>query len=153
MSEQELITVPGEWHIEYHYTTGQTGSRFLTELRDNKKLLGTKCPKCKKTYLPPRGFCESCFVPIDEWVTMQDVGTIECFTFGPRKLSSGKKEPFVIAYVKLQGADTCIANFIKGIPFNDINELSNILSIGRQVKVEYEENRTGKITDFYFKLA
>jgi uncharacterized OB-fold protein len=152
METQELIKVPGEWHINYNYTAGETVSHFLTELRDNKILLGTKCGKCGKVFLPPKKYCEECLVPTNEWVKIGDEGVIEAFTFGPAKLSAGVKEPFVIAYVRLDGADTCIANYIKEIDTSDLDQLVNLLGIGKKVKVVYEADRKGAITDWYFKL-
>lgn len=152
-TNQELIKVKGEWHIKYNYTAGEVASRFLVELRDNQKLYGTKCSKCGRVYLPPRKFCEDCLAPATEWVAVKDTGVIEAFTFGPRKMSAGLNEPFVIAYVKLDGADTAIANFIKEVDTSNMDQLANVLSVGKKVRVKYEKNRTGSITDFYFCLA
>jgi len=152
MEKTELIQVPGEWHIDYNYTAGEATSKFLLEIKNNKKIIGKRCDKCARVLLPPRMFCEECFVPTGDWVEVADVGEIESFTFGPRKLSAGMDEPFAIAYVRLNGADTCIANFVKGLDMSDMNQLKKELFIGRKVKVEFEERRKGLITDFYFAL-
>ena len=77
MATTELLQVPGEWHIKYNYTAGEVASKFLLEVRDNKKIMGTRCDKCKKVYVPPRKFCEECFVPTTEWVEVENVGEIE----------------------------------------------------------------------------
>jgi len=150
MAVTELLHISGEWHIKYNYTAGKIASRFLAELRDNKRIVGTRCDKCKKVYVPPRGFCEECFVPATEWVEVDNVGEIYSFTFGPRKLSAGLPEPFIIAYVRLNGADTCIANFVKDIDMSDLNKLKEELFVGKKVQVKYEVKRKGLITDFYF---
>ena len=151
-NKQELIKVKGEWHINYNYTAGEVASRFLVELRDNKKLYGTKCDKCGRVYLPPRKFCEECLAPIKEWVSVADTGVIEAFTFGPRKMSAGLNKPFIIAYVKLDGADTAIANFIKEVDMSNMDKLVDLLGVGKKVRVKYESKRVGLITDFYFSL-
>ena len=39
--------------IDYKYTYGGQ-SKFFIELMNNKKLLGTKCIKCGKVWMPPR---------------------------------------------------------------------------------------------------
>jgi uncharacterized OB-fold protein len=153
MATSELLQVPGEWHIKYNYTAGEVASKFLLEVRDNKKIMGTRCDKCKKVYVPPRKFCEECFVPATEWVEVDNAGEIESFTFGPRKLYAGLPEPFAIAYVRLNGADTCIANFVKEIDMSDLDKLKEELFIGKKVQVKYEVERKGSITDFYFVPA
>ncbi len=56
MADNEHIVIEsGEAAQPFDYAVGMHGSKFFAELRDNKKLLGTRCPKCKKVYIPPRG--------------------------------------------------------------------------------------------------
>ena len=40
--------VEGKLALPYMYFAGRVGSRFLTTLRDEKKILGIKCSRCKK---------------------------------------------------------------------------------------------------------
>ena len=58
----ELISVPSKWEIPYEYSAGETTSRFLVELRDNERIMATRCPECGQILLPPRSFCATCFV-------------------------------------------------------------------------------------------
>jgi len=44
----------GDMEAQYIYTAGIAGERFFRELKDNGKLVGTRCPKCDITYMPPR---------------------------------------------------------------------------------------------------
>jgi len=46
----------------YSYTAGQALSVFLNGLKEGK-ILGRKCNKCGRIYVPPRMYCEDCFVP------------------------------------------------------------------------------------------
>ena len=49
--EIELLTKSsGEAEQPFRYSVGRWGSKFLAELRDHKKLLGVRCPKCQKVY-------------------------------------------------------------------------------------------------------
>jgi uncharacterized OB-fold protein len=59
---------------------GRIGTRFLIELRDNQRIMGLRCPKCKKVYVPPKMVCSKCSVPMDEWVEVRKEGTLETFT-------------------------------------------------------------------------
>ena len=44
-------------HSNFLVSTGATGTKFLKEIRDNKKIMGIKCPSCGKVYVPPRLHC------------------------------------------------------------------------------------------------
>ena len=64
--------------INYKYTMGGQ-SKFFLELMNNKKILGTKCTKCGKIWVPPRINCSDCYVPAD-WVELKHTGNIEVST-------------------------------------------------------------------------
>ncbi len=151
MSE-ELIFIPGKWELPYHYAAGKVSSHFFIELRDNKKLLGIKCPKCGRVMMPPRGFCERCFVEAGEWVEVGPEGTIEAFTITMEKWPGNPDPPFAVAYVKLDGADTAMMNYVSGLDFSDLEETAKTLQIGSRVTVTFKEEREGQVTDFEYTL-
>ncbi|MEM4372343.1 MAG: zinc ribbon domain-containing protein, partial [Metallosphaera sp.] len=59
--ENELVTWKDVMEVErYVYTAGPDGEKFLRGLREGK-ILGRKCPRCGRIYVPPRMYCEDCF--------------------------------------------------------------------------------------------
>jgi len=58
----------GKIHIPNTYSAGAMGSRFLIELRDNERIMGTRCPTCNLVYVPARSVCKDCFGKLSEWV-------------------------------------------------------------------------------------
>jgi uncharacterized OB-fold protein len=63
MSEKErLIIESGDAEQPFNYAIGLHGSVFFKELRDNRRFMGIRCPKCKKVFIPPRRVCGECFV-------------------------------------------------------------------------------------------
>ena len=58
------------WKYPINIMPGEFCSKFLTALRDEKKIMGSKCPKCNKVFVPPRASCEQCFGPIKDWVAV-----------------------------------------------------------------------------------
>lgn len=60
-------------------TAGKTGSKFLTELRDNQRIMGLKCVKCNRVYVPPKSIC-TCYEQLDEWVEVSTEGDLTAFT-------------------------------------------------------------------------
>jgi len=71
---KEMMTLKGGWNVKYNYAVGPTGTRFFKALKGEAKIIAPKCPKCGLVMLPPRSFCERCFVPIDEWVEVGSGG-------------------------------------------------------------------------------
>src|SRR4030042_6083463 len=72
----DVFVYHGRIFIPDTYTAGAVGSRFLIELRDNKRIMGTKCPACHRVYVPARSVCTDCFGQLDQWVEVSDRGTV-----------------------------------------------------------------------------
>ncbi|MEM2031014.1 MAG: zinc ribbon domain-containing protein, partial [Archaeoglobaceae archaeon] len=64
------------WRIPFRHYAGVHATKFFEGLK-NKKIFGVRCPKCKRVLVPPRAFCERCFVETDEWVEVKDEGVVE----------------------------------------------------------------------------
>ncbi len=65
MSDQfqgiEPMVYQSKINVPYSWWAGDTASKFYITLRDEKKIMGTKCAACNKVFLPPRKICPSCF--------------------------------------------------------------------------------------------
>lgn len=129
-----------------NYFAGKMGSLFYVNLRDEKTIIGTHCPKCKKIFWPPRSTCGVCFSALKEIVELGPYGTVETFTtvlysepVHPRKA------PFILAVIKLDGADTGMTHYLDEVDYKDIR-------IGMRVQPVFAEDRKGNILDIkYFK--
>jgi uncharacterized OB-fold protein len=148
MKEQDkwCYEVPGKLEVPYRYYAGEFCSKFLTTLRDQKKILGAKCPKCKKVFIPPRSNCEQCFVRIQEWVELGLIGKVTSFTVVRYKEPYLPLEPpFVLALIRLKGADSDLTHLISEIEPEKVR-------IGMEVEPVFREERKGSILDIrYFK--
>ena len=140
------ITVKGEIQINYNWSVGKAGERFFTELKDSKRIIGARCKKCSRVLVPPRIFCEECFVDDMEWVEVEPRGTL--VTFGDCYFSTdGKrlKEPWILGIVKLNGSDGGLIHFIGEAKAED-------LKIGMPMEAIFQEERNGNILDIkYFR--
>jgi len=138
--ERQVLKVP------YRYNMGKVGSRFFIEIRDHKKILGIKCPKCHITYVPPRATCGRCFSLLQDWVEVSDQGTLETFTVVRYSTSvQPVPAPLIYGIIKLDGADTGLAHLI--------GETSpEKLRIGLRLKAVFKDERQGNMLDIlYFK--
>jgi uncharacterized OB-fold protein len=94
-----------EWqpNAQYAWDAGVAIGRYLDGLKGGE-LTGVRCRKCRRTVIPPRSFCEWCFRPMDDWVTLPDTGAVNTFslcyvTWDMRYLT----EPEIPAVIDIDG--------------------------------------------------
>ena len=149
----ELLTIPGLWNFEYRYFAGATASRFFRELRDHRRIMGTRSPVSGQVMVPARAFSDSDYVPATEWVETGPGGRLEVFSIVGTKFPGLPDPPFVIGYVTLDGADTAILNHVSGIDLSDIDAAAGILLKQPRVRAVFKDQREGRITDFHFEVV
>ena len=138
----EVFETPDAWSVKYNYHYGRM-SPFFRALKEDKKLLGTRCPKCGRVCCPPRVDCPECFVKA-VWVELPLEGKIDTFCITHFAVAGVEIElPYCLANVNIDGTDTTILQRVTGVDLDKIQ-------IGMRVKAGFKENREGKITDFEF---
>ena len=123
------------------------GSRFLIELRDNKRIMGIRCPTCNRVYVPARSVCKDCFAQLNEWVEVSDKGTLLTYTVcqQPNRVQP-MATPIVYGVIQLDGADTGFVHMLGEVDPEQ-------LRIGTRVQAVFKEKREASILDIkYFKL-
>ena len=133
--------------MPYKYHAGHYYSRFLRELRDNKRIIGVKCHKCGKVYVPPRIVCRDCFVKMEEFVPVSEKGTLLAFTvtnFPYTDATTGepKKIPFTTAFIRLDGVDS---NIVHRLDETDEKKIK----AGMRLRAVFSDERTG---DYYHDI-
>jgi hypothetical protein len=91
--------------LEYEFTAAGTHAAFLAAIAEGR-LLGSRCTECEMVYVPARGSCPRCGVPIEERVDVSDRGTVT--TFCVVRVPSENIElklPYVCAHILLDGAN------------------------------------------------
>jgi uncharacterized OB-fold protein len=153
--EVELITVPDKWEIPYAYSAGETISKFLVELRDNARIMATKCPKCRQILLPPRSFCATCFISLkDQWIEIEPVGELVTYSVCTEVITGAPAPPYIVVFVTLGGSSVPMAQFLKGVDLSDIEKLTRELKPGMPVKAVFKDRaeRKASILDFHIEL-
>ncbi len=138
----------GQIYIPNTYSAGAVGSRFLIELRDNKKIMGTRCPTCNLVYVPARSVCRDCFGELSEWVEVSHKGTLLTYTVACESNPiQPVSTPIVYGIVQLDGADTGFVHMLGEVD-------PEKLKVGTKVKAVFKskKERQGSILDIkYFK--
>jgi uncharacterized OB-fold protein len=136
----------GDMEAQYVYTSGIAGDKFFNELK-NGKILGTHCKKCGKVYVPPRMYCEECFVELDDWVTVENNGAVDTFTVVHVDRDENPLDtPEVWGVIHMEGTD---GGFV-----HKLNVSPEDIKIGMPVKAVFKskKDREGRITDIkYFE--
>ncbi len=148
---EEIIEIPYTWEIPFKYTAGKILTHFFKNLKE-KRIVGLRCPKCKRVLLPPRSFCEMCYVPLEEWVLVKDEGVVRAFQVTYMKFLGAPNPPWASGLIKLDGADTAILHFIGNVDLSTPEAAKRSIKVGMRVKAVWSDKREGKITDIkYFE--
>jgi uncharacterized OB-fold protein len=106
--------------------------------------------------MPPRSYCERCFISIkDNWVELPPRGTLEAFTVVTSRFEGLPDPPYVICYIKLEGADTTFPHFLKGVDLSNIKKARQTIKVGMPVRLIFKDRakREGRMTDFHVEPA
>jgi len=99
--------------LPYHYVAGDSRTRYLLALKD-KKILGSRCSKTGKVFVPPLVASPESFAPCDELVELTGRGVITTFCIVNIPVIGRAVElPYVAASVALDGADISIYALIQ----------------------------------------
>jgi len=61
--------------------------------------------------------------------------------------------PYAFGFIQLEGADTALGGFIRGLDLSDPEKAAEKLAVGAKVMTKFAEKRTGDILDFWFELV
>jgi len=148
----KVLTTSWDPDLAYAWDDGVAIGRYLAELK-NGRIIGRACHLCDRIMIPPRMFCELCFRPSDEWVHLEDTGTVNTFSIVHVNWDASrrgpKEKPLIPAVIEIDGASKGmgIMHMLGEVDPGD-------LKIGMKVKAVWKrpEEREGAITDIlYFK--
>jgi uncharacterized protein len=134
--------VQRDLHLPYNYIAGDYKARFLRALKD-KRILGSKCSKTGKVFVPPLKASPESFAPCDEFVEISQKGVVTTFCIVNIPVSGRDLElPYVAASVALDGADLSIFGPIRGCKPEEVR-------MGMRVEVVWKPDaeRIGDMAD------
>ncbi|CAB4846955.1 unannotated protein [freshwater metagenome] len=140
------VTQAVRWDLGYDIHLGATWSRFMQGLRE-AKILANRCPDCRRVFVPPQAYCESCYVPTDEWLELPGEGSLEVFTVVWHGFTGGPTPPYVVGAIRLDGADTLLMHVVTGLDFSDPATVRDQLPQGSRVRAVWSAERAGHILD------
>lgn len=148
----ELLRVPISMDLTWRYGTGWYFGHFFHILKEEGRLLGLRCPVCRRVYLPPRPVCGNCHAELSEWVPVADTGTVRAFTVVHLPIvdpttGEPRPTPYGMALIQLDGADTTLNHYLAE---TDLAKLR----IGLRVRAVWREERRGRMSDIrHFEIV
>lgn len=144
--ETEELVYSGRISVPYTWSVGETGSRFFIEIRDNKRIFGTHCPECDRTFVPPRKVCPRCFEKGMEWKELGHEGILLTYTIPHYHEDNHPiKDLFAFGIIKIDGADTGFAHLLGEFQPRELRK-------GLRLRAVFRDDRKGNILDIkYFK--
>jgi hypothetical protein len=153
LDDRAFLAAPGSVEAafdgHYRWDPGAAIGRFLDGLAEGV-VRATVCPSCARTLVPPRAFCERCFLPIEGWVEVPATGVVE--TYSRCHVSWDMQtldEPRYPAVIRLD--DTSEGGFL-----HLLGGLTDEPAIGMRVEAVWRppDERTGSILDIaWFRPA
>jgi len=148
IDKKEYLITNEAMYTFYQRSRGEF-SPFFIALRDDKKILGCKCPKCGLVRCPPfLTHCPDCDFTPTKQVELGQVGKMLStppITYFANSLFL-KMAPYGRGRVVLEGADTALSVNVyttTGIL------VPGIINKGTEVKVVFRDERNGTISDIF----
>ena len=95
----------------YRHSLGKV-SKFFLEL-EKGRLFASRCAACGSVYMPPRAVCPK-DLSVTEWLELSGRGTLKSWTLCSRAPGYARTgEPYLLAYVKLEGTDSLFLHQLK----------------------------------------
>jgi uncharacterized protein len=132
--------------LEYQHAYGPLYGRLFDELATNRRIQGVRCPSCESVLVPPREYCDDCYVRTTAWVDVADTGVLKAFSIIHLEFKGQlKAPPYVYAEIVLDGASTKLIHVVGGI---DIDKAQEILEPGMRVRAVWHEGEpSGTLAD------
>ncbi len=106
--------------LDYLYAASPEESAFFRGLEQGR-ILGQRCPACRKVYVPPRSACPVDGVATTDEVELAHTGTVTTFCIvNVPFLGQRITPPYVSAYVLLDGADIAFLHLILDVPVEEV---------------------------------
>jgi uncharacterized OB-fold protein len=110
---EPVLEQPYHVELQYQHAYGPYYGRLFDELSTSRRILGTMCPSCRNVLVPPRAYCELCFVRTEEWVDIPDTGVLQAFSIIHLAFVGQTREPpYVYAEIVLDGSATRLIHTI-----------------------------------------
>ncbi len=149
---EELISLKCIPTINQRFATGTHMGKWFAGLKE-KKIIGTRCPVCRRVMVPPTEVCAVCHIRTDDFVEVGPKGTVclidTVYYASPDPLTGQvRSTPYAGAYMVLDGGSP-MESFAMEINPKDMDRIKP----GMKIRPVWNTERSGTFTDLlYFEI-
>lgn len=152
--KEELLYSTFTHAMPYEWSIGLYGSKFFSEVKENRRFAAIKCDACGKVYVPPRRVCGPCFKELTDIVSLPPTGVITAYSivnypFVDPNTGKQRPVPYTYGYIKIDGADNIFSHIINE---TDISKIK----VGMKVRAVFKDTdkMEGNIQDIvHFEIT
>ncbi|MHB2029140.1 MAG: Zn-ribbon domain-containing OB-fold protein [Acidimicrobiales bacterium] len=134
---EPITEVPYAISLDYRHSYGRHYGRMFDELASSRRILGSLCPSCSNVLVPPREYCDLCFVRTESHVDVLDTGILQAFSIIHLEFVGQTREPpYVYAEIVLDGSATRLIHTMGGF---DIADAKDLLTVGMPVRAVWKD--------------
>ena len=137
------------WDLEYKHAVGETTGRFLQGLAQGE--IWGRRTQDGRVLVPPRSFDDQTMTRTEDWVKVGLTGTVEMSTVVYEAFKGLPDPPYAIAYVLLEGADTALVGYVRGVELGEQSSAVEAVKIGTPMRVAFSEDPQGTAADYWFE--
>lgn len=143
---------PYTMRLEYQHAYGPFYGTLFDGIATDRRIRGVQCPSCASVLVPPRAWCEKCYVPTRQWVDLPDTGVVQgCSVVHIEFVGQRVPPPYVYAEIILDGAATRLIHTVGGLSAESAR--SGGVRPGSRVRAVWSDRRTGSLSDIdYFAV-
>jgi uncharacterized OB-fold protein len=141
--DPDILSAAAELEFPYQHSTGPVIGKFLTALRDERKIYGIECRACHLVLVPPQDYCEVCGGSVSDssWREVGPEGALTAVTVVRRgQAIHPVPAPFAYALIRLDGAGTDLLHIVRATDYE-------ALPAGTRVRPVWKEERQGSVLD------
>ena len=137
----DALHLLGDIPVHHRYTMGVAGERFFMEMRDGRRFMASRCPRCGEACLPPKMYCERCFEETTDWIPVDGPGYVKSFTVLHLSLDEEPlDEPVIVAFIAWEGVRGGLVHRVRGVGMGQ-------MKTGMVVEPVWAEERFGALDD------
>jgi len=138
--------------LDYQHSYGHFYGTLFDGIKHERRIRGVRCPSCRSVLVPPRQYCDACYVKTSDWIDVPDTGIVQaCSVVHIEFLGQRVPPPYVYAEIVLDGTATRLIHTVGGLTAEQAREGG--VHPGSRVQAVWSDRRTGSLTDIdYFRV-
>jgi len=138
--------------LDYQHAYGHYYGTLFDGVKNDRRIRGVRCPSCRNVLVPPRPYCDACFVPTADWMDVPDTGVVQaCSVVHIEFMGQRVPPPYVYAEIVLDGTATRLIHTVGGLSAESAREGG--VRPGSRVQAVWSDRTTGSLSDIeYFRV-